>query len=203
MSVKYALLGILAERPCHGYDLKRAFDEKLGDLWNLNYGQIYTTLDRLHADGLVDCDTVAQHDKADRKIYRITGAGLAEFRDWRTRPVKFEPRILRDELFVKLMFMEDDDVDAVLSLIQAQHSVCLAYMMKLTNRKFNIEQDGRRALQQEADLLKRRRIERERLIGMLLIDVALQHAEADIRWLRHVEAKIKGLLWNGNEQETS
>ena len=54
MSVKHAFLGILSEKPRHGYDLKQAFEAKLGDFWSLNFGQVYTTLERLRKDGLVE-----------------------------------------------------------------------------------------------------------------------------------------------------
>ena len=75
MSVKHAFLGILAEKPRHGYDLKQAFDAKLGDFWSLNFGQVYTTLERLRKDGFVDYEEHEQADKPDKKIYRITQAG--------------------------------------------------------------------------------------------------------------------------------
>jgi DNA-binding PadR family transcriptional regulator len=191
MAVKYALLGLLADAPMHGYDLKRAFDDKLGDIWTLNVGQIYTTLERLKAEGFVDYDEVAQSDKPDKKVYRITDAGRDEFQDWRLRPIKAEPRTLRDELFVKIIFMDMREVDAVLALIQTQQSVYMTQMMQLTDRKYQIEQKARRALQKAATNDERQSIERERVINSLLLDVALLHAEADIRWLRQCEAKIK------------
>jgi DNA-binding PadR family transcriptional regulator len=193
VSIKYALLGILAEKPRHGYDLKRTFDERLGDFWSLNFGQIYTTLERLRADGLVECEAIAQTDRPDKKIYRVTQAGLEDFQDWRVRPIKAEPRALRDELFLKLMFMSEDEIEPVLQLIQTQQSVYMAHMMQLTDRKYQIEQNARRCLESAADEIERHRIEHERLIGTLLIDVALQHAEADIRWLRQCQTKITSL----------
>jgi DNA-binding PadR family transcriptional regulator len=193
MSIKYALLGILAEKPRHGYELKRTFDERLGDFWSLNFGQIYTTLERLRADGLVECAAIAQTDRPDKKIYRVTQAGLEDFQDWRVRPIKAEPRALRDELFLKLMFMSEDEFEPVLQLIQTQQSVYMAHMMQLTDRKYQIEQNARRGLDSAADEIERRRIVHERLIGSLLIDVALQHAEADIRWLRQCQTKITSL----------
>lgn len=191
MAIKYALLGLLAGSPMHGYDLKRAFDRKLGDFWSLNVGQIYTTLERLKAEGYVEVDEVAQQDKPDKKVYHLTAAGLAEFRDWRVRPIKSEPRALRDELFIKILFMDEEDMDAILGFIQAQHSVYLAQMMQLTDRKFQLEQAARRALQKTSAEAERRKIERERIVNSLLLDVALLHAEADIRWLRQCEAKLK------------
>lgn len=190
MSIKYALLGILNESPKHGYDLKRAFDEKLGEFWNLNYGQIYTTLEKLETAGLVEFDPIAQVDKPDKKVYRITEAGVEELNVWRSQPLKSEPRVLRDELFLKIMFMDVRQPEMVLAEVRAHQSAYLAYMMQLTNRKFHLEQAARRAAQATADPAERERIEHDRLISTVLIDAALFHAEADIRWLKHCEAKI-------------
>jgi DNA-binding PadR family transcriptional regulator len=199
MSVKHALLGILTKEPKHGYELKREFDEVLGDFWGLNVGQIYSTLDRLQAEGLVEHEAVAQHAKPDKKVYRITELGLAEFHDWRTRTSKPETRSLRDELFVKLAFMGEEDTEAILNLMQAQQHVYLTQMMLLTNRKVEIEQTTRRALDRASTREERRALERDRFTKIVLIDVALLHAEADIRWLRQCEARVKE-LFNGTEK---
>jgi DNA-binding PadR family transcriptional regulator len=193
MSIKHALLGILAREPGHGYDLKRAFDEKLGDFWELNVGQIYTTLQRMEDEGWVQNTPVPQDDRPDKKVYQITSEGLEEFRAWRTRPVKPAPRPLRDELFLKILFMEDDDYESVLNLIQMQHNVYMQQMMQVTNRKFQVEQRTRQALSRADSVGERRLIEREHLLQLALLDVALFHAEADIRWSRHIEAKIREL----------
>jgi len=71
MSVKFAMLGILAEKDLHGYELKSSFDEKVGEFWSLNYGQIYSTLDRLEKDNLVTHDLQTQDRRPDKKIYSI------------------------------------------------------------------------------------------------------------------------------------
>ena len=59
MSVKYGLLALLAEAPTHGYQLKTAFERRTGGSWALNIGQVYTTLQRLERDGLVEAPTRA------------------------------------------------------------------------------------------------------------------------------------------------
>ena len=51
MSIKHAVLGLLAETPRHGYAVRTAFEECLGDFWELNYGQIYQVLAALEAGG--------------------------------------------------------------------------------------------------------------------------------------------------------
>lgn len=193
MTVKFAILGILADQPRHGYELKQIFEERVGEIWPLNYGQIYSTLERLHKEGLVDLEQIEQSDKPDKKIYAITAAGRAEFEAWRRSPIKLEPRALRDELFLRLVFISPSEVDYILRLIQQQQTVYLSHMMQITNRKVEIEDRLRRQLAQPLDPAERERVEHERLIGTLLADVALFHAEADIRWLRHCEAKLKAV----------
>lgn len=173
MSVKYALLGILAEKEHHGYELKCRFDERVGDFWSLNYGQIYTTLDRLEREGLVEWRGEAQPHRPDRKVYRITPKGRRELEEWLSRPVG-KTRPLRDELFVKLVFMDRSRPEALLELIAGQKEIYMRRMSALTKRKVELG----------------RRVEKgELLVTDLLIDAALFHAEADLRWLAHCEAK--------------
>jgi DNA-binding PadR family transcriptional regulator len=193
MSVKHILLGILSEKPRHGYDIKQAFDEKVGDFWALNYGQVYTTLERLRSDGLVECREVEQEGRPDKKIYRATAAGLRAFEAWLREPVRPGPRALRDDLFFKLVFTPESGAGQILEMVQSRHGVYLAYMMQLTNRKVQIERRTRQALKEAATPPARRRIEHERAVSLLLIDAALQHAEADIRWLRQCETRIRSL----------
>jgi DNA-binding PadR family transcriptional regulator len=180
----------------HGYDIKRTFDEKLGDFWNLNVGQIYATLDRLRDAGLVEYEAVEQADKPDKKVYRITEAGRAALDDWRATPAKHEPRALRDELFLKILFMDADGaraLDDVLDQIAAQEGIYMAHMMQLTNRKFSIEGAARKGLANAADAETRQRLEHDRVVSTVLIEAALFHAEADINWLRHTRARLEAL----------
>jgi Transcriptional regulator PadR-like family len=52
-TVQNAILALLAERPRHGYELRDLFQAALGGHWQLNSGQIYSSLERLSRDGLV------------------------------------------------------------------------------------------------------------------------------------------------------
>ena len=79
MSLRYGLLGLLAEGPASGYDLTRRFQETLGPVWPAQHPQIYAELARLAEAGLIVVDS---HGPRGRKAYRITDAGLAEVRRW-------------------------------------------------------------------------------------------------------------------------
>ncbi len=175
MSVKYAMLGILAEKDLHGYELKSSFDEKVGEFWSLNYGQIYTTLDRLEKEDLVTHDRQLQDRRPDRKIYSITGKGRKELDEWLSAPVT-KVRALRDEFFIKLVFMDRNEPGPILELIEKQKSLYLKQMNRLTQQKVT---------------LKKKPEDTDSLLTELLMDAGLFHAEADIRWLTLCASKIK------------
>ncbi len=56
MSVRHALLALLSEGPKYGLQLREEFEMRTGEVWPLNVGQVYTTLQRLERDGLVESD---------------------------------------------------------------------------------------------------------------------------------------------------
>lgn len=178
MSVKYAMLGILAEKNLHGYELKSSFDEKVGEFWSLNYGQIYTTLDRLEKEDLVTHDRLSQDKRPDRKIYSITRKGRKELEEWLSTPVS-RVRALRDEFFIKLVFMHKNNPEPVLELIEKQKALYLKQMNHLTLQKV---------------ALKKRTKDTDFLTTELLMDAGLFHAEADIKWLTLCESKIKAIM---------
>ncbi|HZD59122.1 MAG TPA: PadR family transcriptional regulator [Anaerolineae bacterium] len=174
MSVKHGLLGLLARRPQHGYELKNSFDEIAGGFWDVNFGQIYSTIDRLVKDGLI-VGTVEGGESAERRIYKITPKGIKEFKDWLDKP-SAKVRPLRDEVFVKLAFMYPFDKEAILQLLAEQRQLYLAKMAELTRKKY---------------LLSRQGGGRDILMTGLLLDAALFHAEADVKWIEHCEAKLR------------
>ena len=84
MSVPHALLALLSEGPKYGLRLREEFEARTGEVWPLNVGQVYTTLQRLERDGLVEAN--AAGDDSQQKAFRITADGEAELASWlRTR----------------------------------------------------------------------------------------------------------------------
>ena len=76
MSVPYALLALLTEGPKYGLQLRQEFEAGTGEVWPLNVGQVYTTLQRLERDGLVESEDAA--DDGPQKRFRITANGTEE-----------------------------------------------------------------------------------------------------------------------------
>ena len=56
MIVRHALLALLSEGPKYGFQLAQEFEAGTGEMWPLNTGQVYTTLQRLERDDLVETD---------------------------------------------------------------------------------------------------------------------------------------------------
>ncbi|GGF38632.1 PadR family transcriptional regulator [Williamsia phyllosphaerae] len=108
MALEHAIMVSLAERPGTGYEIGRQFDRSIGYFWSATHQQIYRTLKKLHDDGLVAFESVAQDARPDKKVYTLSDSGRDALRAWVSdrAPV---PR-LRDELSVKLRAAEHGDL---------------------------------------------------------------------------------------------
>jgi DNA-binding PadR family transcriptional regulator len=100
MSLRHALIGLLAGEPASGWDLSRRFQEILGSVWPAGHPQIYGELRKLQDDGLIEVDSQGPRG---RKAYRATDAGVAEVRRWLTsaevdHTLRLEP-LLRSAFF--------------------------------------------------------------------------------------------------------
>src|SRR3974390_556901 len=168
MSVRHALLARLSEGPKYGLQLRQEFEERTGDVWPLNVGQVYTTLQRLERDGLVESDDAASDGP--QKSYRITGEGAEELGQWlRTPPDLTSPP--RDELVIKvLVALEMPGVD-VHEVLQVHRRYLVELMQQWTRLK---EDESRFDLH-----------------FALVVDAELFRLDALIRWLDTAEGRLK------------
>lgn len=121
MSLRYALLGLLAEGPSSGYDLTRRFEEGIGTFaWTAGHSQIYPELARLVADGLVE--VVAEGPRG-RRDHAITAAGRDALRTWLMGPHD-SGRTVRNEFVLRLFLLSAlDPADAREVLDDVEHLV--------------------------------------------------------------------------------
>jgi PadR family transcriptional regulator AphA len=99
---QFALLGLLSLGAMSGYDLRQLSGWSVGHFWRENYGQIYPTLKKMAAEGLVRRKTEVNPGRPDRHIYELTAAGRKELNRWLERPPTVE--VPRNELLLKLFF---------------------------------------------------------------------------------------------------
>lgn len=117
MSVRHALLAILDQGPCYGYQLRSEYARRTGA--TVNVGQVYTTLERLERDGLVGNRGA---DERGHVYWGITAAGRADVAGWLARPSE---RTGRDELALKIALAATlPGVDAK-ALIAAQRAAAV------------------------------------------------------------------------------
>ena len=132
MSVRHALLALLSEGPKYGLQLREEFEARTGEVWPLNVGQVYTTLQRLERDGLVESDTAG--DEGPQKGFRITAAGEEELAEWlRTPPDLSSPP--RDELVIKILVAARLPGVDVHEVIQAHRRYLVQLMQQWTRIK--------------------------------------------------------------------
>src|SRR5258706_2418097 len=162
MSLKYGILGLISEEPLHGYEVKTRFEAMLGGTWEVNIGQVYSTLQRLERDELVEA--VGERGDRGRLAYQVTDAGRAELQRWLSEP-DAAPQEIHDELFVKLMLIRRLANGNLEGLIARQRRVYLQRLRDLA------ELERRARAEQRPDLL------------LLLLKGAVIHTEADIKWL--------------------
>lgn len=172
MSVRFAILGLLAQRPRHGYELRAAFESVVGGdaNWEVKPAQIYTTLERLEQAGLVErTSDLGEGDEPSRRVYAVTAAGHDVLMEWFTQSVP--PDHQRDEFFVKLMVALASGEADPLHIIQIQR----AYLYQELHA---------------ATALRNQYKPHTEMAQILLLDKVTMHLEADLRWLDMTEMRL-------------
>src|SRR5260370_40856820 len=93
-------MGLLAEEPLHGYEVKNRFEAMLGGTWEVNIGQIYTTLQRLERDGLVR--PMGVRGDRGKLLYELSPDGRKALDEWLAQPDS-GPQQLHEDIYVKLL----------------------------------------------------------------------------------------------------
>ena len=168
MSIRHALLALLSEGPKYGLQLREEFEARTGEVWPLNVGQVYTTLQRLERDGLVESGDA--EPAGPQKGFQITAAGERELGEWlRTPPDLSSPP--RDELVMKVLVAVRLPGTDVHEVIQVHRRYLVELMQQWTRIK---EDEG------EFDL------------GLALgVDAELFRLDAVIRWLDAADGRLK------------
>jgi DNA-binding PadR family transcriptional regulator len=171
MSVRHALLALLSEGPKYGLQLREEFEARTGEVWPLNVGQVYTTLQRLERDGLVTSDDGGP--EGPQKGFRITDAGRRELASWlRTPPDLASPP--RDELVMKILVALRVPGTDMAEVIQVHRRHLVELMQRWT------------------------RIKETEVFGSgfdlslaLVVDAELFRLDSVIRWLDSADGRLK------------
>ena len=168
MSVPHALLALLSRGPMYGLQLQQAFEGATGEVWPINVGQVYATLQRLERDGLVASDG---HGTGSRqKGFQITSAGKTELSRWLRTPPDLAPPP-RDELVIKvLVALRVPGVD-IYELLQVHRKNVVSMMQRHTRLK---------AEAQDSDVA-----------FAVVVDSELFRLDSVVRWLDATDARLR------------
>lgn len=161
-TVKLGILGLLCGGQNCGYQLHAAFLDRTGNHWPLNIGQVYSTLQRLERDGLIEA---TETDDQGRQFYAVTDSGRVAVEQWLTKPTARAERP-RDDLAVKLAIAKASGADLG-AVIHLQRQVAMHELQGLTLKK---------AQSPAGDLT-----------SALTIESLVFQIEAEIRWLDYCD----------------
>lgn len=165
-----AMLGLLADGPRHGYDLKRAYDARFPQARPLAFGQVYATLARFGRDGLIDVAGRAGAAGPERTLYALTDEGRGRLQAWLAEPEPPVPYVA-NELFTKVVVALLAGSSAG-DYLQRQRSAHLTRMRELTAIKSD---------------------EQATLSDRLSADYAIAHLDADLRWIDDTAQRLQAL----------
>lgn len=169
MGLKEGLLCLLAKGDAHGYQLKTDIESTTGEIWQVNIGQVYTTLQRLERDGLV---ASIEPNGDNRVVYTITDAGRDEATAWMATPVDLAAAG-RDEISLKVLIAMVSGVIDPRRVIEKQRGSTMTLLQDYTSLKSDDSNDD--------------------LAWLLHLDRLILSAEAELRWLERVEARLETL----------
>jgi DNA-binding PadR family transcriptional regulator len=175
MSIRHALLALLSEEPKHGLLLQQEFEEQTSEVWPLNVGQVYITLQRLERAGLVSSE--GEEDAGPRKRFMITSAGGDELEEWLRTPSSEIPPP-RDELLIKVLISLRVPGANVHEIVQAHRRHIVESMQHFWRLKAEMAADD---------------------IGLALItDAEMFRLEGIVHWLDAADIRLKQYLAAGN-----
>ncbi|GAA4595928.1 DNA-binding PadR family transcriptional regulator [Actinoplanes octamycinicus] len=172
MSTAHVLLGLLAGGPRHGYDLKRAHDDRLPQAKPVAYGQVYATLGRLERDGLVVPSGQDQESGPERTSFELTERGRERLAAWLGEvepPAPYVTSALFSKVVVALLAAGSESARDYLISQRAAH---MTRMRELTAIKTSPGAS----------------------VGdVVAADYAIGHLDADLRWLQTTLARVADL----------
>lgn len=163
MSLTYAILNALKEKPSTGADLVRRFDKSVGYFWNCTHQQIYRELKKLAGKAWIRSEP-SDH-KAGSFVYELEASGEQALRDWieedRTYPV------IRDPFLVKIRAISNFDELSPVALFE---------------EKRRHHEEKLRTYQQIAERVFRGPLDRRRAIRKMVLDAGMNREKSSIQW---------------------
>jgi DNA-binding PadR family transcriptional regulator len=188
MSIEYAILGLLSWRPMTGYDIKKMFAGSPAFYWSGNNNQIYTTLVRLHEQGLVTREVEVHEDSPSRKIYSISAQGQAELKEWLLSAP--EPPQLKNVFLIQLAWADQlrpEELDHLLEKYEAELQMQLS-MLQIQIQQKNVDPSGKIRDAYINPALAR--TPRESILWTMIQENWTAFYENELKWVRKLRKQL-------------
>lgn len=198
MSIEHAILGLLSVGPLSGYDIKRKFADSLALPWSGNNNQIYTTLVKLHRNGLVSRQTENAESGPSRKVYSITEHGLVELKHWALSHPELPQ--LRHPFLAQLAWgdqLSPADLDALLAKYEDEAGNQLI-LFQARHPHWDAQAHG----DSYADLTQAR-TPREAFLWSALLEHGIAFYENELRWVRELRKSLRAKRFATAGSDTS
>lgn len=156
------LLGLLLETSRDGYQLNRILKQELNQIWRLSQSQLYATLRRLEARGLLTGTQTASQRGLPRRVFSLTDAGHQQVMRWLTTPSPCSVQLIRLELPARLYILNRLNPQQVSEVITGQRAVI---------------QEGLQRLQEQLS-----RIPDEQTYNRMACEMRLHQVQALLEW---------------------
>lgn len=166
--LELAILGLLKERPMHGYELKKRLSYMLGHFWTVSYGSLYPAIKRLEKSGSIERAYSVKEKTRHRNVYRITQRGEAEFMRMLTSDLSDASLADPEKFDVRMAFFQYLEPETRLALLETRRKLLEEQVAKFKAYKSS---NG------DEDQYRR---------GLLSHKVEI--AKSDIRWLDRLMA---------------
>ena len=117
MSIKYAVLALIVEKPQHGYAVRNAFEARLSDVREIGYGQVYQVLAGLERDGFVRGESPPRGVR--KIVYSATRRGQAALQAWLSGAGLARPGF-QDDVFLRLLFASPEQRESIIEFLSGQ-----------------------------------------------------------------------------------
>ena len=143
LTLEFILLGLLDQRPMHGYDLHRELNSLAGValIWSVKQSRLYALLDKLEQGGLLASELIPGEAHPMRKQFHLTERGHQSLQAWMHSPVQ-HGREMRQDFLARLYFAQRSGLQAALHLIQDQREVCLGWQTHLEEQVSSLQEEG-------------------------------------------------------------
>ncbi|GAA1057705.1 hypothetical protein GCM10017608_01070 [Agromyces luteolus] len=182
MKFENVLLGLLAMKPLHGYELMKWLDTEGQFLRsNTHHSQIYRELGRMVTNGLVEFHVDPREGRPDAKVYRITDVGREALVEWVHSPYQPTSRFQDADFNARFIFTAQLDPAAAIVVIDTELDYRRAQVLRSRTRSLTMA---------DPDPIPEIDLARARRLGLAMHEFGKESVDRWIEWLEEMRASL-------------